>query len=94
MHKDIETTEKTDLEIKKASIIHAEDSIDLKDKSDEYVNAVFDTLVSKVKAKDDLAAALNDDDGKQVVDPNDKEEVARAKFIDNQRGAWKPKEEK
>jgi hypothetical protein len=91
LHRDLDTANKTDLEIKKEAIIHAEDSFKLDDKSDEYVNAVFDTLISKVMPKDDLANALNDS---SRIDDTDLAGKARQRFIDKQRSAWKPEEGK
>lgn len=85
LHKEIDTSGKTDIEIKKEAILHAEDSIKLDEKTDDYINAVFDTLVAKVKPEDDLASALQDGNSNDLS----LADKARKEFLKKNRNAGK-----
>ena len=86
----IEVDNKSNVEIKKAAILAANKDADLKDKSNDYIDAVFDTMLANAKkGLDDSNDALN---GAFNNAPKGKEkpsEAARKKFVENSRNAYK-----
>ena len=61
LHGDVETDGKSDLEIKVAAIQHVSDAYQLEDKSEDYVNGVFESLLVQPKKENDkLADALKE----------------------------------
>lgn len=90
----IEIENKSNTEIKKAAIHTANKDLDLTDKSDDYVNAVFDTLLANAKkGLDGSNKAINDAFGNASnVDKKDSVK-AREAFVANSRDAYKGKTE-
>jgi hypothetical protein len=62
LHKDVEVDGKSLSEIKRAAIVHVNDSLSLEDKSDDYVNGIFETLQKTHKPQESkkISAALKD----------------------------------
>ena len=83
-----------DIEIKKSIIAKSDSSIDLTDKSSEFVDGVFSTIMKSKKE----SSEKTDHDKKVVTDSktgekNDKEEMSsyekRMKSIEDDKNAWK-----
>ncbi len=88
LHSEIATADKSGVEIQKEAILFVKDSFDLSDKSDEYIDAVFNTLLN-VPTNDeskDLADKLSKVKSK---DKGADYEKARAEHMQKSRDAWK-----
>jgi hypothetical protein len=83
LHADLDANGKSDSEIKKEAILKVNDSFDLKDRSDEYIDGVFESLAMSVKDSDAIVKDLKD----SSADKPD----ARAKFIARSKDAYKVK---
>ena len=89
----IETDKKSNEDIKKEVIATVNDKIDLSEKDESYVNAVFDTLIaSRVSDNKGSHSAVNDA-FKNAGNDDEKPSVkARNEMIERNRNAWKDKE--
>jgi len=90
---DIETDGKSEIEIKKECITKLADSIDLADKSDDYVTACFDTLVKTHKPTESkkIADALKHNEGGSELTDSEK---ARERMLKRNQSAYRGGEDK
>lgn len=79
---DIDAKGKSDVDVKAAAILHVNDGFELEGKSAEYVDGMFESMVSTHKESDVLAKELADSS-------KPKEDDARAKFVARGRTAYK-----
>ncbi len=88
LFKDLDPKNKSLTEIKKETISKVNSEFDLKDKSDEYVSAVFDAFYSQ--REDRSMASMRDSVNPNQTDFNDDlAGKARKKFLERSQNAWK-----
>lgn len=91
--KDFDPAGKSNIDIKKAVILHKDKDAKLDDVSDDYIDGRFSGLTTSFSKGDDN---LNINLGDQGADGNsgDKVEDARNKHMADSQNAWKPAEQK
>lgn len=85
----IETDGKGEVEIKKEVINTVNEKIDLSEKDDTYINAVFDTLVASRVSDNGSRSAVNDAFNNAGNDDEKPSVKARNEMIKRNREAWK-----
>lgn len=86
LHKDVEVEGKSLSEIKRAAIVHVNDALSLEDKSDEYVDGIFEALQKTHKPEESKKIAVALADGATKLRDS---ETARAERDERNRNAYK-----
>lgn len=95
---EVKTDGLSDLEVKKAVIAEKRPTLDLKDKSEDYVNATFDLIIEDSATDKENQDKLNKQVNKDGKDVEDKTKPvpsaeARKKMIADSQEAWKTQSE-